>query len=44
MHAIEIHIDKLEDNPDSHGLQNSLDHLQMNLEKWLDKHASDGLL
>ncbi len=39
LHAIEIHIDKLAANPDNHGLQNSLDHLQLNLDRWLDKHG-----
>jgi len=37
LHAIEIHKDKANRNS---GLQNSLDHLQQNLENWLDKHAS----
>ncbi len=37
IHAIEIHKEKADRNS---GLQNSLDTLQLNLEKWLDKHAS----
>ncbi|MGQ9587409.1 MAG: PKD domain-containing protein [Thermoplasmata archaeon] len=39
LHAIEVHIEKLAETPDNHGLQNSLNHLQMNLQKWLDKHG-----
>ena len=35
LHAIEIHKEKADRNG---GLQNSLDHLIGNLEKWLDKH------
>jgi hypothetical protein len=37
LHAIEIHKEKANRNS---GLQNSLDTLQQNLEKWLEKHAS----
>ena len=37
LHAIEIHKEKADRNG---GLQNSLDHLVGNLEKWLDKHAA----
>jgi PKD repeat protein len=36
LHAIEIHKEKANRNS---GLQNSLDHLQENLQKWLDSHA-----
>jgi len=35
LHAIEIHEGKASRND---GLQNSLDHLRVNLDKWLDKH------
>jgi PKD repeat protein len=37
LHAIEIHKEKADRNG---GLQNSLDHLVGNLEKWIDKHTS----
>ena len=37
LHAIEIHKEKADRNS---GLQNSLDHLQGNLQKWLDSHAN----
>ncbi len=37
LHAIEIHKEKANRTA---GLQNSLDHLQQNLEDWLKKHAS----
>ena len=37
LHAIEIHKEKANRNS---GLQNSLDHLQGNLQKWLDSHAN----
>jgi PKD repeat protein len=37
LHAIEIHKEKADRNA---GLQNSLDHLEKNLEDWLNKHAS----
>jgi len=41
INAIEIHMEKLEEKPDNKGLQNSLEHLQKNLDRWLDKHGSD---
>lgn len=37
LHAIEIHEGKANRNA---GLQNSLDHLKTNLDRWLDSHAS----
>lgn len=37
LHAIEIHKEKADRNS---GLQNSLDHLQGNLQKWLDSHVN----
>lgn len=37
LHAIEIHEGKASRND---GLQNSLDHLRVNLDKWLDKHMT----
>lgn len=37
LHAIEIHKEKADRNA---GLQNSLDHLMGNLERWLDNHVS----
>ncbi len=40
LRAIEIHEDKADRNG---GLQNSLEHLMDNLEKWLDKHLPDFL-
>jgi PKD repeat protein len=36
LHAIEIHEDKVKDKPQ---LQNSLDHLRVNLERWLEIHS-----
>ena len=36
LHAIEIHEDKVMDKPQ---LQNSLDHLRVNLERWLEIHS-----
>jgi len=36
LHAIEIHEEKLDSNPH---LQNSLDHLIENLDRWLEKHS-----
>jgi len=38
LHAIEIHEQKADRNP---GLQNSLDHLRSNLDRWLENHASE---
>ncbi len=38
LHAIEIHKEKAGRNS---GLQNSLDHLQGNLQKWLDSHTNE---
>jgi PKD repeat protein len=35
LHAIEIHLEKADRNQ---GLQNSLEHLQDNLQKWIQKH------
>ncbi len=38
LHAIELHTEKAGRNS---GLQNSLDHLQENLQKWLDGHTGN---
>jgi PKD repeat protein len=37
LHAIEIHLEKADRNP---GLGNSLDHLNRNLDRWLDRHLT----
>jgi molecular chaperone GrpE (heat shock protein) len=36
LHAIENHEDKVDEKPQ---LQNSLDHLLENLDRWLEKHG-----
>jgi len=38
LHAIEIHMEKADRND---GLQNSLDHLKGNLDRWLDNHPAE---